>query len=601
MITAPYNFVPLNDKIFYPPWAGEDALKDIHDVPFEDSESGVIELEVTAKSPIFIKDGKNPSEFCHSINENGGKEYYIPATSIKGTIRNVLEIMSFGKIRIDESKHKKYLSVRDMADRKNLVGIVNENTGGCGFLVKSGNEYILEDCGKPLTISHDNLKNKFTFFNEKKELKKFNIDNKRESEKTKYEKCKVSREIKFSTYIEKGRRNITRARIDDNSNRAGIVVFTGDIKGKTHEFVFAKNGKTIPLNKSVFEDFKKVYFENKESIYGQYWKEKFNDGRGDKIPIFYTRDSDGKITAIGLTQLFKLAYKKTIFEAARQVGDETKFDLAETIFGTVRGDKALKGRVYFSHLKSSFERFEAPKEGVFGTPNPSYYPNYLEQRPNGPYITLMSKDAKIRGYKRYPLHESSEKLSVGNDNEKMKVKFKPLSANSVFKGKIVFHNLKKVEIGAMLSAITFHGRSDKFMHNIGFAKPYGYGKIDIKLALQGLKYGQDEYLKEFEKQMNEFVPNWLNKEQLKELCAMASVKYKPTKILQYQQLDNKDSEYFKVKNNRQENNEFSGAKSYNERLSPYSGMVVYSKPQKPLQSSNGRNHGNNRNNRRDKK
>ena len=585
MITAPYNFVPLNDKIFYPPWVGEDILKNIHDVPFKDGESGVIELEVTAKSSIFIKDSKNPSEFCHFINEKDAKEYYIPATSIKGMIRNVLEIMSFSKIRIDEGKHKKHLGVRDMTDRKNLVGVAE----GCGFLVKNDNGYMIEDCGRPLTISYDKMGSEFAFAR------------KLGTAKNKYEKCIISREVKFLTYIEEGRRNITRAQIDKNSSKIGTLVFTGDIGNKKHEFVFAKNGNKIQLDKSVFEDFKKVYFENKDSIDGQYWKEKFNEGKGEKIPIFYTKDNGGRITAIGLTQLFKLAYKKTIFEAARQVGDETKFDLAETIFGTVKGDKALKGRVYFSHLKSSFERFEAPKEGVFGTPNPSYYPNYLEQRPNGSYITLMSKEAKIRGYKRYTLHEDVERLSVGNDNEKMKVKFKPLSANTVFKGKIVFHNLKKVEIGALLSAITFHGRSDKFMHNIGFAKPYGYGKIDIKLTLKELKYSQDEYLKEFEKQMNEFVPNWLNTEQLTELRKMASVGYKDSRLLRYQQLENENSEYFKGKNNHQERNEFSGAKSYNERLSPYSGMVEYSKPQKPLQSPNGRNHNNSRNNRGYKK
>lgn len=586
MITAPYNFVPLNDKIFYPPWASEDALKNIHDVPFEDGESGVIELEITAKSPIFIKDGKNPNEFCHFINENGGKEYYIPATSIKGMIRNVLEIISFGKIRIDEGKHKKYLSVRDMTNRKNLVGMVNEDTGGCGFLVKNGNSYIIEKCADIRTICL--LKN--TNYEEIGKL---------ETAKEKYKKFGLLKEINFTPYDEKSKTKtgqeitIKRAKFD-KQGRKGILVFTGNIDKKRHEFVFAKNGKKIQLDKNVFEDFKKVYFDNEDSIDGQYWKEQFN--KGMPVPIFYM-GNDIKITAIGLTQLFKLAYKKTIFEAARQVGEETKFDLAETIFGTVRGDKALKGRVYFSHLKSSFERFEAPKEGVFGTPNPSY----LEQRPNGPYITLMSKDAKIRGYKRYPLHESSEKLSVGNDNEKMKVKFKPLSANSVFKGKIVFHNLKKVEIGALISAITFHGRSNKFMHNIGFAKPYGYGKIDIELALQGLKYSQDEYLKEFEKQMNEFVPNWLNTEQLTELRKMASVGYKDSRLLRYQQLENEKSEYFKGKNNYQERNEFSGAKSYNERLGPYSGMVVYSKPQKPLQSPNGRNHNNGRDNRGCKK
>lgn len=564
MITAPYNFVPLNDKIFYPPWASEDALENIHDVPFEDGESGVIELEITAKSPIFIKDSKNPSEFCHFINENGDKEYYIPATSIKGMIRSVLEIMSFGKIRIDEKKHKKYLSVRDMTLGMDfLVG----KAKSCGFLVKNGDGYVVEDCAKPLTISYDNMGSEFAFVS------------KLGTAKNKYEKCKASCEVKFSTYTKKGKRNI-RAKIDKNSSKIGTLVFTGDIDNKKHEFIFEKNGKEIPLNKSVFEDFKKVYFENKESVDGQYWNEKFNDGRGEKIPIFYTRDNDGKITAIGLTQIFKLAYKKTIFEAAKQASDDAKFDLAETIFGTVRGDKALKGRVYFSHLKYSFKNFEAPREGVFGTPNPSYYPNYLEQRPNGPYITLMDKEAKIRGYKRYPLHKDVESLSVVNDNENIKFEFKPLSANSVFKGKIIFHNLKKVEIGALLSAITFHSKSDKFMHNIGFAKPYGYGKIDIKLALQGLKYSQDEYLKEFENQMNEFMSNWLNTKQLTELCAMASVECKPSKFLRYQKLGN---------SKRGEKNEFVLAKNAKKSLCSYSRnaqKINYSE----IKSQNNKNH-----------
>ena len=151
----------------------------------------------------------------------------------------------------------------------------------------------------------------------------------------------------------------------------------------------------------------------------------------------------------------------------------------------------------------------------------------------------------------------------------MKVKFKPLSANNVFKGRVVFHNLKKVEIGALLSAITFHGRSDKFMHNIGFAKPYGYGKIDIKLTLKELKYGQDEYLKEFEKQMNEFVSNWLNTKQLTELCAMASVKYKQSSHLRYQKLGD-------IK--KGEENEFTKYKKSKEFLLSYAGSMYKANP-----------------------
>ncbi|WP_149703576.1 TIGR03986 family CRISPR-associated RAMP protein [Campylobacter concisus] len=545
MITAPYNFVPLNEKIFYPPWVSEDILKNIHDVPFKDGESGVIEVETTAKSPIFIKDSKNRTEFCHFTNENGGKEYYIPATSIKGMIRNVLEIMSFSKIRIDEGKHKKHLSVRDMTDRKNLVG----QADGCGFLVKNGNSYMIEECVDIRTI---NLRNDENY----KDIKKL------ETAKDKYTKFGLLKEINFTPYNEKSQnrsgQNITIKRAKfDRQGIIGILVFTGQIGNKIHEFVFAKNGNKFALDKRIFENFKSVYFDDEESIDGQFWKKQFN--KGMPVPIFYNKDK----TAIGLTQLFKLAYKKTIFEAAKQAGDETKFDLAETIFGTVRGKKALKGRVYFSHFKSTIERFEAQKteQGIFGTPNPSYYPNYLEQN-GSKYITLMDTTARIRGYKRYPLHYGVEQLNIGNGNKDMVVEFKPLPANSVFKGKIVFHNLKKVEIGALISAITFHGRSDKCMHNIGFAKPYGYGKIDIKLTLKDLKYSQDEYLKEFEKQMNEFVPNWLNTKQLTELRSMASTNYKASNILRYQKLgDGKNGI----------GNEFTNAKKNHEFLLPHSG------------------------------
>ncbi|MCD8213424.1 MAG: RAMP superfamily CRISPR-associated protein, partial [Campylobacter sp.] len=157
MITAPYNFVPLNEKVFYPSWADEVS----HDVPLKDGQSGVIELEITAKSPIFIKNGKakdekneekkDCNEFCHFLNKNGEKEYYIPASSIKGMLRNVLEIMSFSKIRMDENRHKKHLSVRDMTNK-----ILAPTAKNCGFLVKNGDKIFLKKC-EFKKISHKEL------------------------------------------------------------------------------------------------------------------------------------------------------------------------------------------------------------------------------------------------------------------------------------------------------------------------------------------------------------------------------------------------------------------------------------------------------------
>ena len=91
MITAPYNFVPLNKEVFYPSWADDIS----HDVPFEDGESGEIDITITAKSPIFIRnhsdDKDNQSkEFCHHNNLK-----YIPGSSLKGVIKTIVEIIGF--------------------------------------------------------------------------------------------------------------------------------------------------------------------------------------------------------------------------------------------------------------------------------------------------------------------------------------------------------------------------------------------------------------------------------------------------------------------------------------------------------------------------
>lgn len=566
MITAPYNFVPLNKEVFYPSWANDVS----HDIPFEDGESGELDITITAKSPIFIRnhsdDKDNPSkEFCHFINENNAKEYYMPGSSLKGMIRNVLEIISFSKIQIDEDKYKNIFGVRDMTNQKLLVGGAN----GCGFLIKKGDEYYIEDCGKILTISHYDLQHKFN------NIKKL------ESAEKKYNKFQIN-EVNFSTYQKmmdvRGKQIPKKmAKIDNNSSKKGILVFTGDIGNKKHEFIFENKGQTLPLEKKIYKNFAEVYLKDENSVDGQFWKKEFKIS--NKIPIFYIKENE-QIKHIGLTQLFKIAYNKSILEASKQDTDNNKIDLAQTIFGYVNknNNKALKGRVQFSHLKSTIQRFEKEVEQVLGSPNPTYYPNYIKQTDiNGDkvnkYITLMDKDAQISGWKRYPLHSSIKNYPLpmnkeGKVNHDVTTEFNPLSEGTTFKGKIRFHNLKKAEIGALISAITFHGQDDKCLHNIGMAKSLGYGKIEIKIERNNLNLTQKGYLDEFENSISKVISNWKNSSQLKELFAMANINTKSNKDLQYQLLENPNPKYAKDKN------DFTGAKKAREFLLPHSGTII---------------------------
>ena len=54
-IKAPFNFVPLSEKVFFPDWADQIS----QDIPFSDGLSGTIELKITAESPIFVRNGYN--------------------------------------------------------------------------------------------------------------------------------------------------------------------------------------------------------------------------------------------------------------------------------------------------------------------------------------------------------------------------------------------------------------------------------------------------------------------------------------------------------------------------------------------------------------
>jgi len=519
MITAPYNFVPLNKEVYYPEWADEVN----HDIPFEDGESAEIEITIEAMSPIFIrnhsKDKENPSkEFCHYKQPDGSKQYYIPGSSIKGMVRSVMEIMSFAKM---ELVNDATLSVRDMTNRKELVGQAN----GCGFLVKTENGYILEDCGKPTTISHHEIKNITG-----KWLKKFS------SAKEKYQQTgMLLHQITFK-------------------KKTATLVFTGQINNKKNEFVFIPNGNIINLKQEVVNKFKTVYF-NEKSIDGSFWEQKHKSD--SKIPVFYRRSQSGQITAIGLTQLFKLAYNNTIRQAIRQ-DQKDAMDLPQTIFGTVNKKMALKGRVQFSHLASTHVTFEQEKEEILGTPNPTYYPNYIEQtKVNGDkviqYTTLMDTHATIRGYKRYPLHQNITSSHKTNENEKVRTHFKPLDKGSKFRGKIRFHNLKKVEIGALISAITFHGQENQYYHNIGMAKSLGYGKIKIEIDLKNLKYTKNDYLQAFETEITKSIPNWQHSPQLKELFAMTNKDIDLDNLLHYQRLENdkKKNDFVEAKKNKE--------------------------------------------------
>jgi CRISPR-associated protein (TIGR03986 family) len=453
-------------------------------------------------------------------------------------VRSVLEIMSFSKMSIYNDDT---YAVRDLSSAKNFYMSEMKEGVLCGWLSKDGDGYSIEDCGEPYRISHReidkalniNFSSKFTSNGfEKTSEYKYNLVG------GSHKEVRVGEPYKSKTNAKYDKRLFCKY---DSAGEKGTLVLTGQPTarkntgkigdGKGFEFVFMEKEqpKKLAVAKDVFEKFLFAYFdkretEPKESPDWKYWKNKLKNN--ERVPVFFKKGVNG-VAHFGLSYLYKLPYNNSVSEGIPSTHiNEKRKDLVETIFGYIGENEALKGRVQFSHFvaKNNIDELEdSKKEVVLGTPRASYYPMYVQQESGfDDFITFMNSYFSISGRKRYPINSKIETYSLptnnnGEVNRKVVTTFTPLKSEVLFNGKMRYHNLKKFELGALLSALTFHNTNECF-HNIGMAKSLGYGKIELKL--NGVEL--EDYLKEFESEMTINIPNWAKSEQLTELLTMAT-------------------------------------------------------------------------------
>jgi CRISPR-associated protein (TIGR03986 family) len=603
IIKAPYNFVPLSKIVVQPYWT-----KFInHDLPFEDAESGILEVTLTAESPIFVKNGSKKKENDFYVNEKKEQikpydfnqfknKYFIPGSSLKGMIRSVLEVMSFG--RMDNRVNDDRYALRDLSSamKDEYLKTFKPDIIKCGWLRKNDdNTYTLEDCNFPGRISHqqlnEDLEASFNSYFTPSGGFRGNNDYEKSAQK-KYDLFgNKEREHRYSLAPNQDTTGRKKFVINKEGEVGGQLVFTGQPgprkqmhngrwTGHHLEFIFFDKVRDVIVDEKVMENFFFAYYEQDKTKWSEDWKVwRKKLSAKEPIPVFFQTTKDSVIKHIGLSYLYKLPYNNSVKESIDQHQKETGFDLAEAIFGhTDKEQGALKGRVHFGHaFASNTPQVDESQLEVLAGPKASYYPNYMRQEvKNGKvnrYSTFMDKTAEIAGWKRYPIHKEGVQknpppLINGIRNTKIGTQFISLKKGAEFKFKIRYHNLKKIELGALISALTFHNTEGTF-HSLGMAKPLGYGKT--KLEVTGVENIND-YLCAFESYMNVNLkndsPEWTISPQMKELVAMVSEQEnKGASELKYMKLQ-----------------EFVDAKKRgsNEALDRYSNLVTSTKMIKPI-------------------
>ncbi|MFA6700298.1 MAG: TIGR03986 family CRISPR-associated RAMP protein [Thiomicrospira sp.] len=495
-ITSPYNFVPMAETVHIPSWQGISQ-----DMPVQDTLSGIIEYELKNVTPLMVGDKRIEDEKGGIVEffKTPDDHYAIPGTSIKGMIRNWLEIATHSRLSIINDN---WLSYRDLRNNE-YTGLLTEQVGGA-YKAKSQAGWLRFESGEwqlypaqSWRIENSEIESVFKIAIKDKEAEKI------------YEKLKGIQSVNFDAEEEKihsnhtvpmmyaAARNLKKA---DIKSAKGFLIVTGQMpgpkknepgksKGKHMNFIFSCPSEQ-PMayeNQNVIKGFLDI---NKEKADFNYLKA-LNHPYG--IPVFYIQ-TEHKVSQIGMAQMFRFPYKYSVGQlryATHISSSDKPKDFAQILFGEIDengNSNSLKGRVSFSLAKAIGQpTTQQLPSTVLGAPRNSFYPAYINQHElKGRYSTYNQKEAKISGFKRYAVHKSFSASGLpkppenkGKVNYKVAVQIKALSENQRFNGKVRFHNLNNVELGALLYALSLGGQEGLY-HQLGMGKPYGLGKVSFE-------------------------------------------------------------------------------------------------------------------------
>ncbi|CAG1004509.1 hypothetical protein ANRL4_03452 [Anaerolineae bacterium] len=561
---APYNFVPLPERrslVFgksdlgaQPP---EEVNKVLNRLPAHDRYStqklltGFLTVGVKTLTPLYVRGMfplseflvqekgqeltndyrlllKNQPEFFHTHNPN---EPIIPGSSLRGMVRTLVEIVSYGKItRVSERK----LFFRTVDDT--AVGIhYRDRMGGnveTGFIRQTEGRYFIKVC------SMSRIKRSL-LVPDPAEL----YDGRPPNRTPQWNRSKTWRQYMQVWVLLDGEGNITAINAeepDDESYLPARLVITGDMNDKKQEFLFFEpddDAEEVDVSDDIVDRFhdddqitqwqQKAFDKDKPR---KNWRKRDGmlranlNNMGD--PVFFLREN-GQLTFFGRAGMFRLPYlTRPLDLVSTQLRNPLDVDIAEAMFGYVRtGDelkvmrdaavytpeqlqqgkklRAYAGRVFVSDAVLDPDQElphveETITPRILATPKPTSFQHYIVQQDEDKdgLSHYDDQETVIRGHKLYwhrgrraleQLRETDQKWLEDGEvkrNSTQHTRMNPVRANKSFTFRIYFENLSDVELGALLWALEPQGDTRKrYRHKLGMGKPLGMGSIELAPTL----------------------------------------------------------------------------------------------------------------------
>ena len=511
--------------------------------------TGKLVCKLINKTPLFIMGETNQ-------NRNHTEEKFyreegvttIPASSLKGAVRNIIDVLTDSVIRnVEDEKLEQRMGAGKF---ESVFGIIES-------LPENGKKGIIVEAEKIKVKTKDKIEvgnKKFKFEDRGQEFsRKYSYkDGLIERVKLKDSIYNLKEtEIKIKpgvTIVEKLINNSKEYKnyLTGNENGVqGVLWFSSPIYGKIHEklLIPKKNGRKFEFSKEEYEDFKYIIKQRAERIKNgkdinssTFYYDK-NLEIGDPV-LFEVKD--GKMAEhLAFSEIPRLRYQFSPFdlvpEEFRPDDSLENLSFSERLFGTT-GDNtkkdeekkdelvALSGRVFFEDAKNykpeMIDNGNPVTLKAFGEPHPTlttFYLDNIEKNYNE------NKGVSIRGRKFYWHHKekigklfSEYRKSVEMSKDKngqnkfaYNSSLELMDINNEFEFNVNFENLTDEELGVLIYAIELE---DGLLHKIGKGKAFGFGscKIEIKeFLLENKDKYKDFLIEPFEKESKK--ENYINK------------------------------------------------------------------------------------------
>jgi CRISPR-associated protein (TIGR03986 family) len=436
MIPAcPYNFVRLSDTVWLPDGTKSPAS---HDVPFKDGLCGTIEVELYCHTPLMVG-GERAGETTARFFRTPEQDRAIPGSSLRGLLRNVVEIAGFGRMAFVDDRR---IGLRDLSGaaaqmyRGLMVERVKTASGPAwrarprgGWLTfdryhPEGPAWVIREC-EVFRIEHRLLECKL---GAGASVPQRLIGPERRAALLKLKKTTavgfIAPRDDQPVRTRKGGCLLMRLVVDiaawdadppdwmkeDHICEHGWIVLTGHpgSPNRHRDFVFAEPlsaAQPLRIPAAVWRDFLATNAGDTWSRWRTMLDKKEvgpgaaphleNSPAEPGIPVFWLSEADMRaggspttVASLGLAQMFKVALPLSIHDMIRNtspahLGAEGP-DLAQLLFGTAADDEAysLRGRVVCGLAREELQKTSPAGSAttlILQSPKPTYFPFYVRQ------------------------------------------------------------------------------------------------------------------------------------------------------------------------------------------------------------------------------